>query len=86
MAKLSIVIVNYNVAYFLEQCLRSVMEASKGLDTEIFVVDNHSVDNSVEMLRKQFPEVKLTFTSAIIAAVFNPSIVMLNFQNVQNQE
>lgn len=59
MAKLSVIIVNYNVAYFLEQCLRSVQEASTGLDTEIFVVDNHSVDNSLEMLRKEFPEVKL---------------------------
>ena len=57
--KLSIVIVNYNVACFLEQCLRSVYEAAAGLAVEVFVVDNHSVDNSLDMLRKQFPQVKL---------------------------
>ena len=39
MAKLSVVIVNYNVAYFLEQCLHSVYEAAKGIPVEIFVVD-----------------------------------------------
>ncbi len=59
MAKLSVVIVNYNVAYFLEQCLRSVQEASKGIDVEVFVVDNHSVDNSLEMLHRHFPDVKV---------------------------
>ena len=59
MAKLSIVIVNYNVVHFLEQCLRSVFEAANGIDVEVFVVDNHSVDNSVGMVRENFPEVRL---------------------------
>lgn len=59
MTRLSIVIVNYNVACFLEQCLRSVYEAVQGMEAEIFVVDNHSVDNSLEMLHTHFPEVKL---------------------------
>ena len=54
---LSIVIVNYNVKYFLEQCLIAVRAATKALDTEIFVVDNHSTDGSVEYLRPRFPEV-----------------------------
>ena len=40
--QLSIVIVNYNVKYFVEQCLLSVLAASKNIATEIFVVDNHS--------------------------------------------
>ena len=57
--KLSVIIVNYNVRYFLEQCLHSVMKASAGLPTEIFVVDNHSVDGSVGMVREKFPEVIL---------------------------
>lgn len=56
---LSIVIVNYNVKYFLEQCLRSVRESVKGIDAEIFVVDNASQDDSLEMLRSKFPEVIL---------------------------
>ena len=56
---LSVVIVNYNVEYFLEQCLNSVREASEECRTEIFVVDNNSNDGSVEMVREKFPEVKL---------------------------
>ncbi|MBO4581963.1 MAG: glycosyltransferase [Bacteroidales bacterium] len=57
--KLSVIIVNYNVACFLEQCLQSVSTALKGLDAEVFVVDNSSVDNSVEMVQQKFPWVKL---------------------------
>jgi len=57
--KLSIVIVNYNVKYFLEQCLHSVQNACNGLETEIFVVDNDSVDGSVKMVKEKFPEVHL---------------------------
>ena len=55
--KLSIVIVNYNVKYFLEQCLYSVRAAITGLDAEVWVVDNHSTDSSIEYLRPRFPEV-----------------------------
>ncbi|HQK98411.1 MAG TPA: glycosyltransferase family 2 protein [Bacteroidia bacterium] len=57
--KLSVIIVNYNVKYFLQQCLQSVQKACKGLDTEVFVVDNNSKDGSVEMVQELFPEVKL---------------------------
>ncbi len=57
--KLSIVIVNYNVQYFLENCLLSVKNATKDLNAEVFVVDNNSVDGSVQMVREKFPEVKL---------------------------
>lgn len=55
--KLSIVIVSYNVKHFLEQCLHSVRAAISGIDTEIFVVDNASVDGSVKMVKEKFPEV-----------------------------
>ncbi len=57
--KLSIVIVNYNVKYFLEQCLHSVEKAMSSIDAEVFVVDNNSVDGSNEMVRAKFPWVKL---------------------------
>ena len=57
--KLSVVIVNYNVKYFLEQCLHSVLKAAQGIDTEIFVVDNNSVDGSCAMVAEKFPQVKL---------------------------
>lgn len=57
--KLSIVIVNYNVKHFLEQCLYSVRRAGKGIEMEVFVVDNNSVDSSTTMVAEKFPEVKL---------------------------
>ena len=60
--ELSVIIVNYNVRYFLEQALQSVQRAAAALppgEVEIFVVDNHSVDHSVAMVREKFPEVKL---------------------------
>jgi GT2 family glycosyltransferase len=57
--KLSVVIVNYNVKYFLEQCLQSVLKASSNIDAEIFVVDNNSVDGSVEMVEQKFPGIKI---------------------------
>ncbi len=57
--KLSIIIVNYNVRYFLEQCLQSVRHAANKTETEIFVVDNASTDGSMEMVRELFPEVQL---------------------------
>ncbi len=59
MKKLSVIIVNYNVCYFLEQALLSVRKAVQHLDAEVWVVDNNSVDGSVEMVRQRFPEVKL---------------------------
>ncbi len=57
--KLSVVIVNYNVKHFLEQCLISVKNAMEKMDGEIFVVDNNSVDGSVEMVGEKFPHVKV---------------------------
>lgn len=59
--KLSVVIVNYNVCYFLEQTLLSVRGAAAALgeQVEVFVVDNNSADNSVAMVRARFPEVIL---------------------------
>ena len=57
--KLSVVIVNYNVRHFLEQCLSSVRRATAGIDAEVWVVDNNSVDGSVRMVREKFPEVKV---------------------------
>ena len=56
--KLSIVIVNYNVKHFLEQCLTSVHKALDNLESEVIVVDNNSVDHSVEMLAHKFPWVQ----------------------------
>lgn len=71
--RLSIVIVNYNVKYFLEQCLESVFSSNltfeedtigmppheEPIELEVFVVDNASVDGSVEMVREKYPQVHL---------------------------
>ena len=57
--KLSIIIVNYNVQYFLENCLNAVFQALKKIDAEVFVVDNNSVDGSLKMLAEKFPQVKV---------------------------
>lgn len=55
--KLTVIIVNYNVKYYTEQCLLSVEKARQGIDSEVYVVDNHSRDGSVEYLRKRFRDV-----------------------------
>lgn len=57
--KLSVIIVNYNVKFYLEQCLLSVFKATKNIDTEVFVVDNHSRDGSVDYLTDRFPSVNV---------------------------
>lgn len=56
---ISIVIVNYNVRYFLEQCILSIIDASKKLAIEIIVVDNNSTDDSVSFLQKKYPHINL---------------------------
>ena len=56
--KLSVIIVNYNVKYYLDQCIRSVLRAFEEMNTpaEIIVVDNHSADGSVEYLEQRYPQ------------------------------
>lgn len=61
--QVSICIVNYNVKYFLEQCIHSVVNASKNLKTEIIVVDNNSADDSLALIKEKFPSVKLIANS-----------------------
>lgn len=55
--KLSIIIVNFNVKHFLEQCLCSVLKACKNIETEIFVVDNNSTDGSRDFFEGRFNDV-----------------------------
>ena len=55
--QLSVIIVNYNVKYFLEQCLCSVEKACKNIAAEIIVVDNNSTDGSMDFLPQRFPAV-----------------------------
>ncbi|MDA9555369.1 glycosyltransferase family 2 protein [Pelobium sp.] len=57
--KLSIVIVSYNVRDLLQQALDSLIDSAEGLVYEIFVVDNASKDQTVEMIEAKYPQVKL---------------------------
>lgn len=57
--QLSVIILNYNVRYFLEQCVLSVQKALESIDGEIIVVDNFSHDDSCQMMKQRFPDVRL---------------------------
>ncbi|MEM9835180.1 MAG: glycosyltransferase [Bacteroidota bacterium] len=74
---LSVIIVNYNVRYFLEHCLLSVERAIQGIEAEVWVVDNNSVDDSVTMVRQQFSWVKL------IVNPDNPGFSVANNQAIR---
>ena len=56
--ELSVIIVNYNVKHFLEQCLCSVHKAIEGVQAEVIVIDNNSSDESVEYLQPAFNSVR----------------------------
>ena len=75
--KLSVIIVSYNVKHFLEQCLYSVRAASADIETEIFVVDNASIDGSMKMVKEKFPEAKC------IANQDNPGFAKANNQAIR---
>jgi len=55
--KLSVIIVNYNVKHFLEQAVQSALKALEQITAEIIVVDNNSVDGSIELIKHKFPGV-----------------------------
>uniref|UniRef100_UPI004047B578 glycosyltransferase family 2 protein n=1 Tax=Flavobacterium sp. TaxID=239 RepID=UPI004047B578 len=62
--QLSVIILNYNVRFFLEQCVFSVQKALEGIDGEIIVIDNASSDDSCEMMKTKFPFIKLIENTA----------------------
>ncbi|WP_293889770.1 glycosyltransferase family 2 protein [Flavobacterium sp.] len=57
--QVSVIILNYNVRYFLELCVLSVEKAIQNLNAEIIVIDNNSSDDSCEMMKQRFPNIKL---------------------------
>ncbi len=57
--QLSVIILNYNVRYFLEQCVLSVQAALQHVEGEIIVIDNNSSDDSCQMMKTRFPHIKL---------------------------
>jgi len=60
---ISVIIVNYNVKYFLEQALFSLKKAAGDFSVEYIVVDNASSDGSADYIRENFPEVRLIANS-----------------------
>ncbi len=56
---LSIAIVNWNTCELTKNCIESILENTKGTDYEIIVVDNGSVDGSIEVIENEFPQVRL---------------------------
>lgn len=75
--KISVIIVSYNVRFFLEQCLYSVRAAIDGLEAEVIVVDNWSSDGSTAYLRPKFPEV------IFIENDYNPGFAKANNQAIK---
>jgi GT2 family glycosyltransferase len=82
--QLSVIIVNYNVKYYIEQCLHSVFSSisTSGIEAEVFVVDNASSDKSVEYLHEQFPKEAFPHLH-IIANARNVGFSRANNQAVQ---
>jgi GT2 family glycosyltransferase len=60
--QLSIIIVTHNAKDFLRNCLKSVFDRIKNLSFEVFVIDNASSDGTFEMLKNEFPQVKVIFS------------------------
>lgn len=56
--KTAIVILNWNTADFLRRWIPSILESIKGMDAELIITDNGSTDESVTVLKKEFPSVK----------------------------
>lgn len=56
---LSVVIVTYNSQPTIKNCLTSLFQSTKAFKTEIFVVDNNSKDSTIQIISKDFPQVKL---------------------------
>lgn len=81
MKKLSVVIVSYNVKYYVEQCVTALRWALRDIDSEIFVVDNHSRDGSVEYLRNSFGS-QIT----LIASNHNLGFAKANNRAIENSD
>lgn len=77
--KLSIIIVNYNVKYFLEQCLNSIFASKIEFDYEIIIVDNNSSDESISYLQSRFTESSIRY----IINDFNPGFAQANNQAIK---
>ena len=74
---LGIIIVNYNVCELLRRCLQTVFASDPGYSLDVVVVDNQSTDESLSMVRSEFPQVK------IVANDFNAGFPAANNQGLR---
>ncbi len=62
----SIIIVNYNTKDLLQNCIKSIIEQTKDIEYEIIVSDNGSQDGSINMIKSDYPQVRLIENNANI--------------------
>ena len=55
----TVIIVNYNTCQLTKECIESIYKNTKGITFEIIVSDNGSTDGSINMVKKEFPNVYL---------------------------
>jgi GT2 family glycosyltransferase len=79
--QLSVIILNYNVRYFLELCVLSVQKAIQNLDAEIIVIDNNSSDDSCTMMNQRFPNIKFIQNKENSAKAKKSSFPSISIQN-----
>ena len=94
--KLSIIIVNYNVKFFVEKCLQSVLQAATKIEHEIFVIDNASQDNSKNYLPNKFPTVQFRWNetnvgfakanNSVLSETKGDYILFLNPDTIENAD
>ncbi len=77
--QLSIIIVNYNVKYFLEQCLDSILASHINFTYEVIIVDNNSSDDSVSYIKNKFDQPNISF----IVNNDNPGFAKANNQAIR---
>ncbi|MET4120483.1 N-acetylglucosaminyl-diphospho-decaprenol L-rhamnosyltransferase [Bradyrhizobium sp. JR4.1] len=58
-ADVAVLIVSYNTEHLLGECLQTLYDQRGSLKQQVIVVDNGSVDRSVDLIRSRFPEVEL---------------------------
>ena len=89
MEKVTVVIPNYNGMKFIEGCLKALLRQEKGTpEFRVVMVDNGSVDGSLELVRQRFPQVSVIalpsntgFCHAVnvgIQASEAPFVILLN--------
>ncbi|MBT4277257.1 glycosyltransferase family 2 protein [Candidatus Falkowbacteria bacterium] len=77
---LSIVIVSWNVKELLKENLKAIYDNTQNVDFEVFVVDNDSHDNTAEMIKKDFQQVRL------IENNFNAGFAKANNQAIKKSQ